>query len=68
LATFKSTLIMNYNPAEGETAESALEDYFASFDAASSFEKVGDECAHETQRIDDRQQFHCCDCGEELGR
>ena len=25
-------------------------------------------CAHDNQRLDDRMQFHCLDCGAELGR
>lgn len=25
-------------------------------------------CMHENQRLDDRNQFHCDDCGKELGR
>lgn len=26
------------------------------------------ECDHETQNVNDRSQFVCLDCGEELGR
>lgn len=44
-----------------------LEEMVEPFDASPFADELA-PCEHENQRIDDRMQFHCIDCGEELGR
>lgn len=63
-----SDLGRSFEVYRADNGEDLTED--GCFDAVPTDDQIREllDCQHENKRLDDRSQFHCLDCGEELGR